>query len=53
MPMIDPPHPGEIVREECPRPLGLSVTAGAKAPGVTRRALDSLGNERAGKMRSR
>lgn len=48
MPMIDPPHPGEIVCEECLRPLGLSVTAGAKVLGVTRQALDSLVNERAG-----
>ncbi len=46
--MIDPPHPGEIVREECLRPMGLSVTAGAKVLGVTRQALDSLVNERAG-----
>ncbi len=46
--MIDPPHPGEIVPEECLRPMGLSVTAGAKVLGVTRQALDSLVNERAG-----
>lgn len=48
MPMIDPPHPGEIVREECLAPLGLSVTDGAKALGVTRQALNNLVNEKAG-----
>jgi addiction module HigA family antidote len=33
--MKNPPHPGRIVRHDCPEPLGLSVTAGAKAPSVT------------------
>ena len=41
--MYDPAHPGEIVREECLKPLGLTVTAAAEALGVTRKALsDSL-----------
>ena len=48
MPMKDPPHPGEIVREECLAPLGLSVTQGAKVLGVTRQALNNLVNEKAG-----
>lgn len=48
MPIFDPPHPGEIVREECLAPLGLSVTAGAKALGVTRQTLNNLVNERSG-----
>ena len=46
--MMDPPHPGEIVREECLAPLGLSVTQGARVLGVTRQALNNLVNERAG-----
>ena len=29
--MYDPAHPGEIVREECLKPLGLTVTAAAEA----------------------
>jgi addiction module HigA family antidote len=45
-PMKDPPHPGEIVREEVIRPLGLSVTAAAAALGVTRQALSAFLNER-------
>lgn len=48
MPMIDPPHPGEIVREECLVPLGLSVTAAARVLGVTRQTLNNLVNERSG-----
>jgi len=48
MPMHSPSHPGEIVREECLKPLGLSVTDGAKALGVTRQALNNLVNEKAG-----
>jgi len=38
MPMKNPPHPGRIVRQECLEPLGLSVTDGAKALGVSRNA---------------
>jgi hypothetical protein len=34
MEMHNPAHPGEIVREECLKPLGLSVTAAAEALGV-------------------
>ena len=45
-PMKDPPHPGEIIREEVIRPLGLSVTAAAAALGVTRQALSAFLNER-------
>ena len=41
-------HPGEIVREEVLGPLGLTVTEGARALGVTRQALNNLVNERAG-----
>lgn len=46
--MKNPPHPGRIVREECLEPLSLSVTAGAKALGVSRIALSELVNERRG-----
>ena len=48
MPMKHPPHPGRIVRQECIEPLGLSVTDGAKALGVSRNALSELLNERRG-----
>jgi addiction module HigA family antidote len=48
MPMKNPPHPGRIVRQECIEPLGLTVTEGAKALGVSRNALSELVNERRG-----
>jgi len=46
--MHDPGHPGEIVREECLKPLGLTVTAAAEALGVTRKALSDLLNGHTG-----
>ncbi|MHC1713151.1 MAG: HigA family addiction module antitoxin [Solidesulfovibrio sp.] len=46
--MYNPPHPGEIIREQCLEPLGLSVTAAAKGLGVTRKALSELLNGHAG-----
>ena len=48
MPMHSPPHPGEHVRLNCLEPLALSVTAGAKALGVSRKTLSELVNGRAG-----
>jgi len=48
MPMHGPPHPGEHVRANCLDPLELSVTAGAKALGVSRKALSELVNGHAG-----
>jgi addiction module HigA family antidote len=48
MEMHNPAHPGEIVREECLKPLGLTVTAAAEALGVTRKALSDLLNGHAG-----
>jgi len=46
--MYDPPHPGEVIRELCLEPLGLSVTVAAKAMCVTRKALSQLLNGRSG-----
>jgi antitoxin HigA-1 len=48
MRMHSPPHPGELVREECLEPLGLTVTAAARALGVTRKALSELTNGHSG-----
>mgnify|MGYP000386206799 CR=1 FL=1 len=48
MAMHSPPHPGEHVRLTCLEPLGLSVTAGAKALGVSRKALSELVNGHSG-----
>lgn len=48
MRMHNPPHPGEVLRELCLEPLGLSVTSAAEALGVSRKTLSSILNERAG-----
>lgn len=46
MPMYDPPHPGLVVLNTCLEPLGLNISAGAQALGVSRQALSSLVNGR-------
>lgn len=46
--MKTPPHPGEIIRELCLEPLGLSVTKAAEGLGVTRKTLSLLLNGHAG-----
>ena len=48
MKMHNPLHPGEVIRETCLEPLGLSVTAAAAGLGVTRKALSELLNGHAG-----
>ena len=46
--MHDPPHPGEVLKELCLGPLGLTVTDAAKALGVSRKTLSMVVNGRAG-----
>jgi addiction module HigA family antidote len=46
--MKNPPHPGNFVRTEIIEPAGLSVTAAAAALQVSRPALSSLLNAKAG-----
>lgn len=48
MQMYNPPHPGEILKELCLEPLGLTVTRAAKALGVSRKTLSAILNGRAG-----
>lgn len=48
MAMLNPPHPGETIRELCLEPLGLSVTAAAEGLGVTRKTLSELLNGHSG-----
>src|ERR1017187_6610805 len=45
--MLSPPHPGSFIRTEVLDPLGLSVSAAAKALKVSRPTLSSLLNGRA------
>jgi len=37
MVMHIPPHPGEVIREFCIEPLGLTVTEAANGLGVSRK----------------
>jgi addiction module HigA family antidote len=46
--MYNPPHPGEVLKELCLEPLGISVTDAANALGVSRKTLSSILNGRAG-----
>jgi antitoxin HigA-1 len=46
--MHNPPHPGEVLRELCLEPMGLSVTAAAEALGVSRKTLSAVLNGKAG-----
>ena len=48
MPMKNPPHPGDFIRTEIIEPAGLSVTDAARALQVSRSALSSLLNGKAG-----
>lgn len=48
MQMHNPPHPGEVLRELCIDPLGLSVTEAAAGLGVSRKTLSAVLNGRAG-----
>jgi addiction module HigA family antidote len=44
----NPPHPGEVLRQLCLEPLNLTVTDAARSLGVSRKALSSILNGRAG-----
>lgn len=46
--MHNPPHPGEVLKELCIEPLGLTVTDAAKGLGVSRKTLSSILNGKSG-----
>ena len=48
MKMHNPPHPGEILRELCIEPLGLTITEAAEALGISRKTLSTILNGRSG-----
>ncbi|MCH9646693.1 MAG: HigA family addiction module antidote protein [Deltaproteobacteria bacterium] len=48
MKMHHPPHPGEVLRELCIEPLGITITRAAEALGVSRKTLSAILNGRAG-----
>ena len=45
--MQNPPHPGEVLKELCLEPLGLTISAAAKALDVSRTTLSAILNRRA------
>jgi addiction module HigA family antidote len=48
MKMHNPPHPGEVLKELCLKPVNLTVTKAARALGVSRKTLSGILNGRAG-----
>ena len=46
--MHNPPHPGEIIKDLCLDPLGLSITEAARGLGVSRKTLSAIINGKAG-----
>lgn len=46
--MHNPAHPGEVIRESCLKPSGLTVREAAENLGVTRKALSDLLNGHSG-----
>ena len=46
--MHNPPHPGEVIKELCLEPLGLTITDAAKGLGISRKTLSSIINGKAG-----
>ena len=48
MNMHNPPHPGEVIKELCIKPLNLTVTKAAKGLGVSRKTLSELINGHSG-----
>lgn len=48
MPMHTPPHPGEIIREDCLTPLDLTITEAADGLGISRKNLSRILNGHAG-----
>ncbi len=45
MAMYNPPHPGEVIKEEILKPLGLSVAETAQHLGVNQEILSQVLNE--------
>ena len=45
--MHNPPHPGDVLKELCLEPLGLTVSDAAKALDVSRNTLSAILNRRA------
>ena len=44
MPMLNPCHPGELLKHDSLMPLGLTITETAKALGISRKTLSEIIN---------
>jgi|YNPNPStandDraft_1061719.scaffolds.fasta_scaffold01171_6 addiction module HigA family antidote len=44
----EPPHPGEVLRDQYLRPLGITLTRAARNLGISRKALSEIVNGRVG-----
>ncbi len=42
--MYNPPHPGEVLREDFLKPLGITITEAARLLGVSRKTLSQIVN---------
>jgi len=47
-PKFNPPHPGEYVRADCIKPLGLSIREAAEGLDISRKHLSEIVNGHAG-----
>ena len=48
MPMHNPPHPGEVLREDYLNPLELSVSEAARGLDISQKQLSQIVNGKAG-----
>lgn len=48
MKMFNPPHPGEILLEECIKPLNMSITSFSLKIGTSRKNLSEIVNGKTG-----
>ena len=46
--MFNPPHPGEVIREDCINPLGLTIKEAALKLGIARQNLSDIVNCKTG-----
>ena len=46
--MHNPPHPGEVLKSLCLKPLGLTISDAARALGVSRKTLSGIINGHVG-----
>ncbi len=48
MTMYNPPHPGEVLREDYLKPLGLSITEASRGLSISQKQLSQIVNGKSG-----